>query len=733
MEIQYNCIPVLNCAAKAEKTKRYGIPFLATENTALYGGEVYIKVNKKGRCLILYGMTLPSGSIFTGNRLGDLVLTYEDGEEVVYPLTVGEALWWGDRFTVYNEPFVHNAACHEALWNSLRLYPQQPCSDKEGYILGIALQDKPLALIMFKAGGQVIPVIRGLTIADAVPPFLADRLLCAMGEDEQNRSKCLHTLRSLMYTTKESFPDNFPLALPTGYEGPVFSFEGDKYADFFTNVIHHNLMDSAGKIDSNGVAHTSTLGAPWYGYDGMGGMYNPDGRIYPDQEPGHYYAECWTRDLGRCLIELVRFGFMDNVSNCLDWVFQSIRRWETDENLLWEGKYRLPRHVQRILQRFETEVGHGCFENDGQAMISLAVWTFWRRLENRRDWAAARWEDIKALGDWYLWQFAHPEISRATDLLWSDTEASDWPFRVGASFYVDYLSMEALYALCDIAAEVGDSDSQRDWKECADTMKTAIEKNYLGDTPDGRTWSRYAAWSGQTNLAHIILSCDRRTMHPKQNTPEWYAYDVVTGKINRQRYRVAAAMGYIQAFSMQGALLLDEMEASTRFYHDCAKMIYNPVTSPYIVPESSIQIDEDTYTRMGDLGNCVQQSEILKVLRISVGLDDGGGRLQFTPRLPDGWTGMQVKDYPVFVNGKMSVLSVEYRREETACRAHIVSDNPLDGARIRLGGFKDALPDHVTVNGVQAPFEPEKSGDRYWLWVDIPSGSREVKVDAYQE
>lgn len=136
---------------------------------------------------------------------------------------------------------------------------------------------------------------------------------------------------------------------------------------------------------------------------------------------------------------------------------------------------------------------------------------------------------------------------------------------------------------------------------------------------------------------------------------------------------------------------------------------------------------------MGDLGNCVQQSEILKVLRISVGLDDGGGRLQFTPRLPDGWTGMQVKDYPVFVNGKMSVLSVEYRREETACRAHIVCDNPLDGARIRLGGFKDALPDRVTVNGVQAPFEPEKSGDRYWLWVDIPSGSREVKVDAYQE
>lgn len=730
MNITYQCIPVLNCAAPAEKIERYGIPFLATENTSLYGSEVYIKADRQGRCLLLYGMTLPSGSIYAGNKLGTLVLTYEDGEEKNYDLTVGEALWWGDRFTVYNEPFIHNETCREVLWNSLRLYPQQPCTDKDGYILGIALPDKTLSLITFKASRGEIPIIRSLTIADETPPFLKAHLLPEAGVDVEERRGHMQKLRGLLYTTKESFPDSFAPSMPAGYAGPVFAFEGDKYAAFFTNVMHYNLMDSAGKLDGDGVAHTSSLGAPWYGYDGMGGMYNPDGRIYPDQKPGHYYAECWTRDLGRCLIELVRFGYMEHISDCLDWVFQSIRRWETDETLLWEGKYRLPRHVQRILQRFEPEVGHGCFENDGQAMISLAVWTYWRRLENRKAWAAERWEDIRALGDWYIWQFAHPEISRATDLLWSDTEASDWPFRVGASFYVDYLSMEALYALCEIAAAVGDGEAERAWRECADAMKIAIEKNYPGDTPEGRTWSRHAAWAGQTNLAHIILSCDRGVMNPRYNTPEWYDYDVVTGRINRQRYRVAAAMGYIQAFTMQGALLLDEMAEATRFYHDCAKMIYNPITSPYIVPESSIQIDDDAYTRMGDLGNCVQQSEILKVLRITVGLDDGGGRLQFVPRLPDGWTAVKVKDYPVFIQGKTVSLSAEYHCDGTSCRVHIAADSPLEGARVRLGGFKEKCPAAVKVNGSTAPIEAEDSGDRSWLWVDIPSGVCEVDVTA---
>ena len=674
-------------------------------------------------------MTLPIGPIYVGDQLGTLTLIYEDGDEIDYPLTVGVSLWWGDRFIVYNEPFLHDFACRTALWESLKLYPQHPRTDNEGYLAGIELEDKPLSMITIRSFRSELPVIRGLTVASAIPDQLHDHLLAPQREEEPRRQR-LQALRNLVYTTEESFPDAFAPSTPEGYAGPIFRFQGDRYADFFTNVIHHNLMDSAGKIDPDGTAHTSTLGAPWYGYDGMGGMYNPDGRIYPDQQPGHYYAECWTRDLGRCLIELVRFGYTEHVSNCLDWVFRSIRRWETDGSLLWEGKYRLPRHVQRILQRFEPELGHGCFENDGQAMIALAVWTYWRRLDNRGEWAAKRWEDIKALGDWYLWQFAHPEISRATDLLWSDTEASDWPFRVGASFYVDYLSMEALYSLCDIAAEMGDAACEQAWRECADKMKTAIERNYPADTPDGKTWSRHSAWAGQTNLAHIILSCDRGVMDPKRNHPEWYDYDLIAGRINRKRYRAAAAMGYIQAFTMQGALLLDEMKEATRFYRDCAGMIYHPVTSPYLVPESSTQIDDHTFARMGDLGNCVQQSEILKALRISVGIDDGSGRLEFLPRLPEGWTHMSVENYPIYLGGTMAAVSVQYRLEGASCQAALTCNRSLAGSRVRLGGFCGDIPNTVTLNGERVAFQLERSGDRNWLWVEIPDDVQTASIVA---
>ena len=49
---------------------------------------------------------------------------------------------------------------------------------------------------------------------------------------------------------------------------------------------------------------------------------------------------------------------------------------------------------------------------------------------------------------------------------------------------------------------------------------------------------------------------------------------------------------------------------------------------------------------MGDLGNGVQEGEIVKTLRIVMGVDDTQpDRLQFFPRMPYGWKEMDVEKY----------------------------------------------------------------------------------------
>lgn len=710
------------CQLPVTPVEREGIPFDARGETVL-GREPYrVAVERRGGCLALLGMTLPDAPLYAGDHLGDLLLEYADGVREAYPLTVGEALWWGDRFHTYFEPFVGYEEPRRVLWNSLRLAPCRPVTDEEGYVLAIPLRGETLTALAYEPAMEHAPIIRGATLLAETPPALWDRVLLPRGVEEEARAARLQAVQDLLYVSEANFPQAFSPSLPEGYRGPLYRFEGDRYAQFYTNVIHYNIEDAAAKVDADGTQHTSTLGAPWYGYEGIGGTFTPDGRIYPDQQPGFYYAECWSRDMGRSLMELIRFGRSEHAEACLDWCLAAARVWEEREDLRWKGQ-RLPRHIQRILQRYETNVGNGCFENDGQFMVALFLWTLWKRQPNRVQWARERWEDIAGLGDWFLWQFAHPEISGATDVLWSDSESSGWPFKVGPSLYVDVGARESLYALAEIADALGEAEKARAWRSRADALRAAIERNYLGETAEGLAWCRQDSWDGQTNLAPIILPCDRLGLDVPRIEPEWLAYNRAAGAVNRRNFVPGAAMGYCQAFTLQAALLLDAMEDAARFLRQDALMIYNPVEQPYIIPESARQLRPGVFTRTGDLGNCVQQAEILKALRIIVGVDDAGDSLRLIPRLPAGWTGASVAHYPAYFGQLTAELSCAYTLTQREMTLRVEADRPLPAVRFRAGPFAEPVGEAWgLLDGRAIPAREEQSGDAYWIWLEIPAG-----------
>ena len=102
-------------------------------------------------------------------------------------------------------------------------------------------------------------------------------------------------------------------------------------------------------------------------------------------------------------------------------------------------------------------------------------------------------------------------------------------------------------------------------------------------------------------------------------------------------------MGYGQGFVTQSALLLDHLHDATVMIDWAAKQIYDPRFGFFIVPEGT-QIDPagKFWFRMGDQGNGVQEAEIVKTLRLIIGVDDTQpARLQFFRECPMTGTRLQ--------------------------------------------------------------------------------------------
>jgi hypothetical protein len=677
--------------------------------------------------VILHGLIITGQQIHTDDMPGAVKLTYSDNSIGIYKLFVGESLWWGDKFIIYSEPFASDTRSRETLWSSLRLYPREAAFDIDGYYLALMPDSKTIKNITveFEICGAF--KVSDIYITNKTPDVLAEYALPEGDCDAEHRKTALYNLEDITLSTKRNFPNSFNCELPKNYIGPVFRFTGDKYAEFFTNAIHYNIDDSAKKIDADGYSHTSTLGAPWYGYDYACGAYNPEGRIYPDQKPGFYYAECWTRDLGRTVSELIRLGRGEHAMACADWIFGMIRHWEDADAPLLRGKYKLPRHVQRILQRYETEVGCGCFENDGQALVTLLVWEIWHRLPGGAEWAKSHTDDIRALGDWYVWQFEHPELSGATDILWSDSESSGWPFRTGASLYVEVSSCEALLACAEIMRGINCSSDAERFEGLAMKMKTAIIANYTGKTPYGITWCKNEAWSGQTNVAHIILSCDRGHMDIYRNDTDFAELNRVAALRNARKYdgNVGGGMGYCQAYTLQSALLSDDMASVERMLQDTAHMIWHPVTLPYIVPENVNLTHDGAYVRIGDLGNSVQQSEIVKALRIIVGISDNGG-LEFTPRIPSSWDGVSAENYPVLHHGRLINISYKYKIENGQEKFSLDFPEPAEDFTVRIKGERSC----ELIMGTKG--KPQiniiNQGGNNFTFASIPGGGKNYEI-----
>lgn len=676
---------------------------------------------------------------FIGDELGRIRLEYADGSTQVFPLILGQGIWFGALFRDFPEPYSSDGRLRAALAESLRVYPPAPTPDAS-YLAVITPKAVPLRSLTLEASPVKwgVPKLDGVTL---VPPgsddralapelrkFVAEKALLPLSDEGNPMRHQLEDLRQALYLTDEQFPKHVGESGPNGYAGPHIAFAGDLSAEILANAFRWNLQDMADKVDATGMYHTSTAGAPsWGGYNGFG-TYRARG--------APYYGHSWSRDMGRTLQELSELGYADQASRSVDYSLRMARLWQEDPRLKYKG-VMLPPHWGRIIN-LPDKPHNRPFENDGHGLITLALYKVWQRRPDRDAWLRSRWPDVKAAGDWILWQFAHPDISGAANGLLYTTGESAPPN--GYSVYPDAVCMAALEGLAQMADSIGETATAAAWRDRAARMRAAITAGYIVKDPKlGRVWTPdYAGFPDKTTvLGPLIFLADASGLAPEDDDPRWRPVNEATYVRLTENHLPAGfygrAMGYGQGFVTQSALLLDRMRDATRLLDWAARQIYNPKRGSFIVPEGC-DIDPTRghdWFWLGDLGNGVQEAEIVKALRVMIGVDDTRpDRLQFFPRMPYGWSRMAVNDYPVLAGpaAKAATAHVRYelKRVGRQMQLSLSCDRDLGPVLLRVGPFaqRPEAADLLFNGAPPAGVTIEWSGDSWWARYTASVGPR---------
>ncbi len=744
----------------AKMLYKYGVPFIETAWRAPEGGSLEVNVGAEAKKIFLLGMTetqRPSAwsdpksyaeRYFVGDNLGTIRLHYADGSTQDFPLILGESVWFGLPFEQAQGPFPVDAQLRDAFARAMRLYPAAPVDDGN-YVAVIDPKAAPLERIeiagnLAKKGSVMIAGITVETAPDtriagatAIPAnafapefvkFMQEKPLREAGTGEADSKQCLTALSAALYNIEAEYKQLVAPRIPAGYSGPEVTFKGTIDASILQNAFYANVQDMLDKIDPDGVFHTSTRNAlSWAGdprsAGGEFGTYRKD--------VGVYYSQAWSRDLGRSLQELTELGYVDKASHTADFALRAARSWSENPALTYHGS-PLPPHWSRVIDHPDFAQP---FENDGHGLISLFIYKLWLRMPDRDAWLRTHWSDVKSAGDWIPWQFDHPQISGAADgVLYTTGESAGGK---GYSVYPDAVCMTALEALAQMADSIGETQSAQLWRSMAEKMRNAIPARYLIDDPKyGRVWTlESAGWPNKsTVLGPLIFLADYKGFAPQDDDPAWRLANEAAYQRLIDTYKPLGfygwAMGYGQGFVTQAALLLDRMKDVTPMLDWAAKEIYDPRINSFVTPEGE-QLDPtgNYWYSTGDLGNGVQEAEIVKILRILVGVDDNDPqRVRIMPRMPFGWSEIGVAKYPVLFarEGKTATALLHYTlvRAQGRMNLAISANHELGPVTMRLGPFvKQPQASDVEVNGKHpADADILKSGDSWWVSFKAPVG-----------
>jgi hypothetical protein len=738
-----------------ETVSFWGVPFRISHKDGMVRSIGYGQYTAGERCeaLFVLGMTTeqPEGSewwgqaeryyanekrLFIGDRLGSIQVQYEGGTMDFIPVLFGVNAWPYELFNLlkenekslptysgpYPEPFQSNLHAKSLLDDALVL--RDTGAEKAmKYILTIKTDNRcPVHKVVlvkdaFKDAGFTVSAITGLKATECLEEGW--RTVDAKYFLQQKYYTAADRLARRLYQFRDEIPAQIPYDTPDGYAGPKVRFSGNAAAQIFTNVYAHNIQDiCTNKVDETGKAHTSSALAPNFGcYVGFGTFM---------EHAASYDTHMWSRDIGRLLMEAAAAGE------------------ETRTRLAGEllGKYlhdpcvnpMLPPHWKRICN--SSELGNEALENsldgkenDGHGALMLFIYSLYARGIVDASWLAQNKQAIVEAAVFYFWQIDNPELSAFNRVLRSESEASSQA--LGAyDLFSNAVSYYALVAYGRLAEAMKDAKFAGKCQKYAEILLNGIVDVFVTDHPRyGKIFVDviYDCWTWEyKRFALVFLQPDITGFDPNQFDGNLLEIARHTWLAQKEDYYSPASgrqMGYGQGYLTQACLMLDEAEDYSACIEQAALFCYHHTDHNYIVPEGVIMHPSGRYWfRNCDLGNGVQQGEIVKCARLVLGLDDMNPEngLAIVPRLPIAWQTMEIEDYPVSayaVGGRFRCkVNLNYERTKTGYRMQFSAERPLYVNYVRIGPFAPETED-VCMQGVQGKTLWKEIGGHRYLYL----------------
>lgn len=511
-----------------------------------------------------------------------------------------------------------------------------------------------------------------------------------------------------------------------------------------SKIYECTLKDMVDKIENNGFYNVSKKTSPNYNM--------AKSRI---TSYGSFYGQAWTRDVGRAIIELSHLGISKVKTTCL-WFANHFdaypERW--CRVIYPNGKGGNEPWVP---------CSNGDYENDGHGLILLGMFHTWKYLGDER-WVKGIMKGYETGLNWVeYWS----DNSRFHHLLYTISECSEH-VRGAYDIYSNTICAEALNCasrMLEITPiEIKELSPARLRKYCLRLKRNITKylvdskKDYwvLGKFEDGKildykrmTWlsfdklepSQLSGWQ----MAPLTISPDSYSYIPlltykklkgiklcintykkyckfnkqymkKTKLKHFAFYGAFPRDPSKSKQGTFIDISYDHAPLTQSALLLDEMQVAEdgiKTIVDGCENSYLPSEWRYIVPQGLV-MRRDKVTGVGDIGNLINEGEVMKVLRIMVGVDDNQDTLNLVPRFPLGWQ-IKIGDYPIAIlkENKIQRTKISYKLVNTRRRITFSAklDQNVGEIFLRLG----PIPEKASKIEFTPSGKVIESGDSKWV------------------
>ncbi len=692
-----------------------------------------------------WGMNEPSNAyqsrLFIGDRIGRVIIRYKNDTLEQLPILFGVNVWPYELYTPtrlgeeglltshalrsgpYREPFASDPAAMTLLQASLRLLESLEAPKPLRYLMGIRVKPIPLKSITLideklRTASWQVGAISGLGVGTPPPAELP--LLDETYFIRQQYAAPARALAQRLYQSEDQLPHHLPPPVPSaGY--PQLNFSGPPAAAILSHVFTINARDLIeNKLTSEGRLCSSSPAAPNFGgYIGMGTWRNGSGQ---------YAHHSWSRDAGPALRELLALG-RDREARAAG---EALLRYLYDADL---------RHGQPNWKRVinSTEIGEGesrknqRAENDGHAAVMLGMAQLATSPAVDREWMDQYWSAFVDAGNWFPWQMDHPEISAFDGLLYNESESSGGG---GYDLFSNSQAAIALRAFATLAKDRKDPDHARQWVQAAAILEKSIATRLtLPTDPEDPLSPRYLdtdtlfdSWTyGWKRMAPLLAAADLSGYGLQQSPSNILLLNHTYLQLRGPHSTLpdsGRTLGYGQAYLAQSALLLDQTADATRAVERAAAFCYHQ-DHPYLVPEGVIvHPDGRQWFRNGDLGNLMQQVEILKMIRLLPGIDDRASATGLTliPRLPIGWSRIEAKSWPIRVaesDGRWTRANIDFSYERLPNHRYhlkLSCDREIPISSVRLGPFP--TKDATLLKSATHAWRWEKQGDAWFAYLE---------------